>query len=99
MHSLIPLPIPAAIYGLVLLFAALKLRVIKVEQIKETAAFFIALLPILFVPSIVSLPEYFSAFSGKVIGIVVCIVVPIIITFAVAGIVTQRLINKKEGKK
>lgn len=35
----IPLKIPASIYGLVLLFAALELRIIKLVSIRETSRF------------------------------------------------------------
>ena len=37
LHWLLPLPVPASIYGLVLLLLALKMGVVKLEQIKETS--------------------------------------------------------------
>ena len=36
LHSLISWPIPASIYGMVLLFIALSLRIVKLEHIKTT---------------------------------------------------------------
>jgi holin-like protein len=45
LHYLLPLPIPASIYGIVLLFAALELKVIKVKHIRETSSFLIAVMP------------------------------------------------------
>ncbi len=47
LHYLLPLPIPASIYGIVLLFAALELKVIKVKHIRETSSFLIAVMPVM----------------------------------------------------
>ena len=35
LHALLPWPIPASIYGMGLLFAALSLKIIRVEQVKD----------------------------------------------------------------
>ncbi|MGM9747927.1 MAG: CidA/LrgA family protein, partial [Candidatus Cryptobacteroides sp.] len=44
LNYLIPLPIPASIYGIVLLFLALELKIVKVSDIKETSSFLIAIM-------------------------------------------------------
>lgn len=41
LHILIPLPIPASVYGLVLMLIALRSGLVKVEHVKETAVFLI----------------------------------------------------------
>ena len=51
---LIPLTIPASIYGMVLLFVALALKLVRVESVRETGAFLTSLLPVLFVLSSIS---------------------------------------------
>ena len=51
LNQIIPLPIPASIYGLVFLFLCLEFKIIKIDQIKDTADFLLAILPIMFVPS------------------------------------------------
>ena len=55
LHFLIPLPIPASIYGIVLLFVALYAHWVQVRQIREVSAFLIAIMPVLFIPSAVGL--------------------------------------------
>ena len=40
LNKLIPLPIPASIYGLVIMFTALKTKIIPLSSIKETGNFF-----------------------------------------------------------
>ena len=39
LQRIIPLPIPASVYGLALLFTALCLKIVKVEQVKTTGSF------------------------------------------------------------
>ena len=51
LHALLPLPIPASIYGILLLFAMLRFKVLHVVQIRETVTFLIETMPIMFVPA------------------------------------------------
>ena len=48
LQAVIPLPIPAAIYGLVLLLIALMCGILKEEKVAETADFLISIMPILY---------------------------------------------------
>ena len=49
LQRLVPLPIPASVYGLVLLFAALNTGLVKLEQVKDAGGFLISILPILII--------------------------------------------------
>lgn len=51
----IPLPIPASIYGLVLMLLALCTGVVKPEAVKETGDFLLEIMPVLFIPAAVGL--------------------------------------------
>ena len=57
LHYLLPLPIPASIYGIILLFTALELKWIKVKDIFETSSFLIAIMPVMFIPAAVGLVD------------------------------------------
>ena len=57
LHHFIPLPVPASIYGIVLLFLALELRIVKVSDVKETSSFLIAVMPLMFLPPAVGVIE------------------------------------------
>ena len=48
---MLPLPVPASVYGLVLLLAALTTGVVKLEQVKETGTYLTGIFPLLFVPA------------------------------------------------
>ena len=57
LHALLPLPVPASIYGIVLLFLCLQTGLLKVSAIRETSRFLIAIMPMLFLPAAVGLIE------------------------------------------
>ena len=50
LHQVLPLPIPASVYGLVFMLAALMTGVLKLHQVKETSAFLIEIMPVMFIP-------------------------------------------------
>ncbi len=96
--ALIPLPVPAAIYGLVLLLIALISGALKAEAIADTARFAIAIMPLLFVAPAVNILENWGIIAPNLIPIVVIMVVSTFIVFIVSGIVTQLLL-RKDGDK
>ncbi len=101
LHALIPLPIPASIYGLVLLFAALLSGVLKVEQVKDAADFLIEIMAILFIPAGVGVMASWDVLQPVIIPVVVILIVSTILVMIVSGHVTQAVIrlSRKRQKK
>ena len=98
LHYFIPLPIPASIYGIVLLFLALELKVMKVSDIEQTSSFLIAIMPLMFLPPAVGVIESWDLIQGAWLPYVVVTVVSTVVVMAVSGRVTQRII-RKGGRK
>lgn len=98
LHYFIPLPIPASIYGIVLLFLALELKVVKVSDIEQTSSFLIAIMPLMFLPPAVGVIESWDLIQGALLPYVVVTVVSTVVVMAVSGRVTQRII-RKGGRK
>lgn len=96
LQRLIPLPIPASVYGLSLLFFALCLKLVKVEQVKETGTFLISLLPFLFVSHVVGIVEHWDAIRPQLLPICLLIVATTVLVFGISGRVAQWL--RKGGK-
>ena len=94
---LIPLPIPAAIYGLVLMLAALLTGLLKLRQVQESADFLISIMPVLYVPICVRILEYWGVISQNAAAILSLTVLSTFLVFAVSGLETQALM-KKGGK-
>lgn len=96
LHALLPFPIPAAIYGLVLLFAALCLRIVKVAHIKQLSGFLLTIMPLFFVSPAVNLLQSWGLLLPNLGYILLLIAVSTILVFAVSGLVCQT-VCKKEG--
>ena len=96
-QRVIPLPVPASVYGLTLLFAALYLGVVKLEQVKDAGGFLVSILPILFVSPAVGILENLGLIQGVVIPLLLLIALSTIVTFGIAGRVTQVL--NERGKQ
>ena len=96
LHALLPLPVPAAIYGLVLLFLALLFRLIRPEAIREMSGFLVSLLPLLFVAPLVGLAASFDLIRGDILAILLIIVAGLVLTFGVSGAVVQGLLNRRQ---
>ena len=95
---IIPFPIPAAIYGLVLMLIALGTGILKTGHVKESADFLISIMPVLYVPICVRILEYWGILSQNIAAILTITIVSTFLVFAVSGLVTQALIRRKEGK-
>ena len=96
---LIPLPIPAAIYGLVLMLAALLTGLLKTEQVKDTSDFLKSIMPVLFVPPSVRILEYWGIIGPNVAAIAIIAVFTTFLVFAVSGLVTQWIMKRKGADK
>ena len=96
---LIPLPIPPAIYGMVLLFLGLMTGIIPKRRVRETGNFLVSILPLLFVAPAVGLISYWDVIFPHLLPILLIIVLSTVVTFTVAGIVTQLLTKKQKGGK
>ena len=93
----IPLPIPAAIYGVVLLFTALCTGLLKPEKVTETAHFFVNILSLLLVAPTVNFLAYWGIIAPNLVPICIIIVVSTLLVFTVSGLVTSLLLGKKGG--
>lgn len=94
----IPLPVPAAIYGIVLLFLALLTGILKKEQVCETAHWLIGIMPLFFVAPTVKLLSYWGVIKPALVPICVVLISSTVVVFTVAGLVTQWLRRKGDKK-
>lgn len=102
LHQLIPLPIPASIYGLVIILGCLISGLIRLEAVKEAASFLLEIMPVLFIPAAVGLIDSWGVLKPLVIPISVMTIISTIVVMVVAGRVTQRIIRhhrKKSGNE
>lgn len=93
---IVPLPIPASIYGLVILFIALETGIIKLSAVKDTAKFLIEIMPLMFIPAGVGLLESWGVLQPVLLPVAVITVVSTIIVMGVSGVVTQVVIRREK---
>jgi holin-like protein len=97
LKELLPLPIPASIYGMVILFVALVTKVIKLDAIRETSKFLIEIMPVMFIPAGVGLMSLWGVLSEMLVPVCIITVVTLVTVIVVTGHVSQFII-KREGK-
>ncbi len=99
LNRIIPLPVPASIYGLVLMFCALKFKVFPLEAVKETGTFLTGIMTLLFVPATVGFMNAFPVLKEYGILFFMIATVSTFLVMIVTGHVTQfimRLSHKND---
>ncbi len=97
LHHFIPLPIPASIYGIILLFAALEYKLVKVSDIRDVSLFLIAAMPIMFIPAATGLIDSWEIVRTSLVKYLTVTFVSTFVVMGVSGLVTQIVIRR--GKK
>jgi holin-like protein len=98
LHHYIPVPIPAAVYGLVIMFALLSSGALKLKYVEKTADFFIVVMPIVFVPSLVALMDIAGEISHSLLAIMLVLVVTTVVVMAATGLTADFIIEAKERR-
>lgn len=99
LNYLLPLPVPASIYGMVLLFVCLKFGIIKLSQVEETADWFLSIMPIFFIVPTVGIMDSFILIKNELIQILTLSVLSTVIVMVVTGWVAQMIMRKDAQKK
>ncbi|MFQ9933097.1 MAG: CidA/LrgA family protein [Lachnospiraceae bacterium] len=99
LKEVIPLAIPASIYGLLLMLAALMTKAVRLEDVKETADFLIEIMPVMFIPAAAELVVSWSILQDILIPVIVITLVTTVAVMAVSGRVTQSVIRFEKKRK
>ena len=91
----IPLPIPASVYGLVLMLLCLVTGILKTSQVKEAAFFLIEIMPLMFIPAAAGLIDSWKVLQPLLLPILVITVVITIFVMVVTGKIAQMIAQKR----
>lgn len=97
LHALLPIPVPAGIYGIIILFAGLMTGIIPLSEVKDVSGFLIQIMPLMFIPAAVGLMDTWEIIAPSWLQLLIITVLTTIIVMAVSGLVTQAVI--KAGKR
>ena len=81
----IPLPIPASVYGLVLMLACLMTGVLKTSQVKDAAFFLIEIMPVMFIPAAAGLIDSWGVLRPLIVPIMIITVAITVFVMVVTG--------------
>lgn len=99
LNHLLPFPIPASIYGLVLMLLLLCSKKLKVSHVKETGEFLLEVMPIMFIPAAAGIIDRWNLIKTILLPTFIILVLVTIIVMVVTGKVTQGLIKLSERRK
>ena len=98
MNYLIPLPVPASIYGLVLMLLCLHFGIVHIDSVKDSGKFLIEIMPLMFIPAAVGLIESWKTIGPKIGTYLIITVLSTIFVMIVAGHTTHAFIRFSKSK-
>lgn len=99
LNGILPLPIPASIYGLVLLFFALITGILKLEQVKGAADYLVEIMAILFLPAGVGVITSWDVLQPVLLPVVIIMVISTVLVMGCSGRVTQAVIRRQQKRE
>lgn len=93
---ILPLSVPAGIYGLCLMLFLLMTGAIKLEHVKDTGLFLVEIMPLMFIPVAVGLLEAWEQLSGVWLPVLIITVTVTFVVMAVSGKVTDAFLNRRK---
>lgn len=100
LNEMIPLPVPAGVYGLFVLLGLLCTKIVKLEDVEATGNLLLDVMPLMFVPAAVGLLEKYKELTSILVPFVVISAVSTLIVMTVTGKTTEIILHrqKKEEK-
>lgn len=99
LHALLPLPIPAGIYGILLLFAALESKLIPLKAVMETGVFLVEIMPVMFIPAAVGLINAVEILKPTWVSFLIITVLTTVVVMGVSGLATQWMLRRGQKKQ
>ncbi len=95
---ILPLPVPASIYGMVILFAGLLTGLIPIESVRDAGKFLIEIMPVMFIPAGVGLMSSWGTLRPVLLPVTIITVVALITVMGATGRVSQFVIRMQKRK-
>lgn len=99
LNHLIPLPVPASIYGLILMFLVLETGILPLSSVRESSYFLIEIMPVMFIPAAVGLMDSWSSIRSSILPYLITTIVSTVAVMAISGLITQLVIHIRKSNK
>lgn len=95
LKTVLPFPIPASVYGLILMLVCLITGLVPLNKVKDAAFFLIEIMPVMFIPAAVGLIDSWSSLRPVLAPVLAITVVITVVVMAVTGQVSQIVVGKR----
>lgn len=99
LHQWLPLPVPASVYGFVILLSGLISGVIKLSHVRETGKLLIEIMPVMFIPAGAGLLESWPLLAPICVPVLIITLVSTVVVMVVSGKTTQLVIRKSSKQE
>lgn len=99
LNALLPLPVPASVYGLVILFVLLCTKIVKLEHVETVSEYLMAIMPLFFIEPTVGIMNSYGLVKGNILSLFIACFLSFAAVIAVTGMVSQAIIRFKEKKR
>ena len=99
LNAILPLPVPASVYGLVILFLLLCTKVIKLEQVETVSEYLMTIMPLFFIEPTVGIMNSYGLVKGNILPLFIACFLSFAAVVVVTGSVSQFIIRYKRKEK
>lgn len=96
--SLLPFPFPGSVLSMVVLFLLFALKRLRPEDVKETSQLLLGNMMLVFLPSFVSIMNYFQVLRHVAVQLILIVVVSTMVTFLTGGAVVT-LVSRLQARR
>lgn len=96
---ILPLPIPASIYGMVILLVCLLTGIIKLESVHDAGKFLIEIMPVMFIPAGVGLMVSWGVLKPMLLPVSIITIGSLFTVIATTGLISQWIIRKGQKRE
>ena len=93
LNYFLPLPVPAGVYGIALLFFALETGIVKTEQVEDTGKFLIEIMPVMFISPAVGLIDAWANIKANLLSYFAVTALTTVLVMSVSALTTQGVIT------
>ena len=94
LNHVVPLPVPAGVYGLFIMLAALMCGAVKLESVEGTGNF---LMTMMFIPATVGIVECIGEVKAVLVPFLIIIGISTLLVMAVTGCMAQWVMGRKHS--
>lgn len=102
LNAILPLPVPASVYGLIIMLLLLCTKIVKLEQVETVSEYLMAIMPLFFIEPTVGIMNSYGLVKGNILALFIACFLSFAAVIAVTGLVSQSIIRfqrKKEDEK